>query len=229
MMQRSLEKEYIDLGSYSKDEYEECLFLLDRVGRWLGGNRANFKALTVEEPQSILDVGSGGGLFAIAMARRFPQAKIVGLEVNPLAIAFAKRQLLSIPNPPYNVTFELRDPPVLTESSQSFDVVMATLVCHHFDDESLIDFLKKARRIAKKKVIINDLHRHWMAYYGFKALSPFFFRNRLVMHDGPLSVARAFKRADWVCFLASAGIPKERYTIEWHWAFRWLVTIDGGE
>ncbi len=42
---RSSELEIIDLGDYSKEEYEDCLFKLYCIGRWLGGDRATFAAL----------------------------------------------------------------------------------------------------------------------------------------------------------------------------------------
>ncbi|MCE5316813.1 MAG: methyltransferase domain-containing protein [Parachlamydia sp.] len=215
-MRRSYEKEIIDLGPshYTRDEYEDCLVKLDRVGRWLGGHAANFEALKRFQPSSILDVGCGGGLFTIAMAKRYPQAKVVGIEVNPLAIAFAKKQVA-----PANVSFELRQD--LPE--KSYDVVIATLVCHHMDDESLVAFLKKAKKIATKGVILNDLHRHPLALLGFQVISPLFFRNRLVQHDGPLSVRRSLTRKEWKGLLAVAGI--ENYAIHWRWAFRWMVEI----
>lgn len=221
MLSRSYDLEILDLGNYTVEEYEDCLIKLDRVGRWLGGHAANFKALDRSHPQSILDVGCGGGQFTIAMARQFPQAKVVGLEVNPLAIAFARRHLKELPDAQRNVSFELC--PELNQPDDSYDVVIATLVCHHLDDTSLINFLKNAYRVAAKRVIINDLHRHLFALLGFKALSPLFFRNRLVMHDGPLSIKRAFTRKEWVDYLAAAVI--NNYSIRWHWAFRWLVEI----
>lgn len=216
-MRRSYEKEIIDLGPshYTVDEYEDCLIKLDRVGRWLGGNAANWEALERYQPHSILDVGCGGGLFTIAMAKHFPQAKVLGIEVNSLAVAFAKRQA----DLPLNVSFELRQ----ELPDQSFDVVISTLVCHHMDDQSLITFLKKAKKIAAKCVILNDLHRHPLALLGFQAISPLFFRNRLVRHDGPLSVRRALTRQEWKELLDAAEI--ENYAIHWRWAFRWLVEI----
>jgi hypothetical protein len=45
----------------------------------------------------------------------------------------------------------------------------------------------------------------------------------LVQHDAPLSVARAFRREDWVELLERAGIA--RYELRWRWAFRWQVVV----
>jgi hypothetical protein len=47
-----------------------------------------------------------------------------------------------------------------------------------------------------------------------------------VQNDAPLSVARAFSRADWVRLLAEASIAQ--YELRWCWAFRWQVIIYAG-
>lgn len=217
---RSDELELIDLGTYSQTEYEHCLKTLDRVGRWLGGDAGTFAALDrmQTEPQSILDVGCGGGIFTTKLARKYPKAKIVGIDLNPDAIAFAKKQI----NLPSNVTFECKDNGLL----EGYDVVLSTLVCHHLSDEAIVEFIKQAAHAAKKRVIFNDLHRNILAYYLFKIVSPIFFRNRLVQHDGPLSVLRSFKRKEWKNYLERAGIKPSASKIRWHWAFRWVVEID---
>lgn len=229
MKYRSDQSEIIDLGPqfYTVDEYEDCLWKLDRVGRWLGGDQCNLKALKSipSKINSILDVGCGGGTFTIKMARHFPDANIVGIDINPLAHAFALKSMRMQKNLMGNVRFELRQQPELDEQDKSYDVVMATLVCHHLSDQSLIDFIERACRVARKKVILNDLHRHPLALYSFQALCPFIFRNRLVQHDGPLSVKRAFKKHEWEHYLKEAGLSKQQYRIEWKWAFRWMVEI----
>jgi 2-polyprenyl-3-methyl-5-hydroxy-6-metoxy-1,4-benzoquinol methylase len=227
---RSYQSELIDLGPphYSLKEFEDCLQKLVRVGRWLGGDQANLRALFAipDSIESILDVGCGGGFFTRLMAKQFPKARVVGIDINPLAIEFAKKRLAEMPDPPSNVSFELRDHPELQEAPGSYDVVIATLVCHHMGDEALVDFLKRACQVAKKKVILNDLHRHLLALLAFKVIAPIFLYNRLAVHDGAISIKRAFKREEWKQYLAQAGIKEDRYSIQWHWAFRWLIEID---
>jgi len=75
-------------------------------------------------------------------------------------------------------------------------------------------------------VVINDLHRHPLAYYSIKYLTQLFGGSRLVQNDAPLSVARAFSRADWQRLLAQASITQ--YELRWCWAFRWQVVLPGG-
>lgn len=227
MQQRSLQLEYIDLGPdyYSREEYWDCLKKLGRIGRFLGGDRATFQEMEKLKhcPSSILDVGCGGGTFTVKLAQRYPNAKVVGIDTSEEAITFAKEQAKHFGLK--NLYFEHRQQKELTESANSYDVVMATLVCHHMKDEEIIAFLKKAAEVSKEAVIINDLHRHYLALALFAAISPIFFRNRLIMHDGLLSIRRAFTKNDWEQYLKSAGFHPSTWRIKWKWAFRWIITI----
>lgn len=227
---RSSEPEIIDLGPsyYTQEEYDDCLIKLDGIGRWLGGDRATFAALKELDrpPDSILDVGCGGGLFTMRLARRYPHAKIVGIDLNPSAIDFAKRRMQMLKNPPANLIFETRMEGQLAEPAKSYDVVLSTLVCHHLSDDHLIDFFARTHHIAKKKVIINDLHRHPLAYVLFKMIGPIFFPNRLVQNDGLLSIRKAFTREELYDLFERAGLRPSQCSINWCWAFRWLAAIN---
>lgn len=227
MNKRSQQLELMDLGQYTPEEYHDCLFQLDRVGRLLGGDRATYWAFNQlkRSPTSILDVGCGGGLFTIKLAKRYPQAQVIGLDISQEAIQMANNQLATLTPPLSNVQFLTSLSPRLHYLKKSVDVITSTLVCHHMTDDALILFLKDSYAIAKQAIILNDLHRHLMAMIGFTALTPLF-HNRLISHDGLLSIKRAFKRSDWVFYLKEAGIPLERCSITWHWAFRWIVFID---
>lgn len=225
--QRSYEPELLDLGSsqYTQKEYEDCLDQLARIGRFLGGNQATFKTLfRFPKPMSILDVGCGGGQFTLELAKQFSQARVMGIDISSEAIAFAQKQPGA--NSLKNLEFNLCHLGQLPFIPNSFDVVTSTLVCHHLNDDQLIEFLKRSYQIAKNLVVINDLHRHWLAYSCFAFIAKLFFPNRLIVHDGLVSIKRAFKKKDWVNYLNAAGIPLEHCSISWHWAFRWVVCID---
>ena len=227
MMKKSYEKELIDLGPthYSKEEYDDCLHQLGRIGRFLGGDTATLQAFrNLQPPETILDVGCGGGQFTIALAKEFPEAKVLGIDISADAITFANERLRE--SSQRNISFEHLSHPNLPYPRDSFDAVTATLVCHHLDDDQLIEFLKAAYLIAKGSIVINDLHRHRLSYCLFAPIARIFFPNRLILKDGLLSIRRSFKRQEWVHFLKAAGIPIERCTIRWHLPFRWIVVID---
>lgn len=227
---RSHEKEWMDLGPpyYNDAEYDHCLQQLGRIGRYLGGDRATFQALgkLKSPPRSILDVGCGGGAFTVELAKRYPKAKVTGIDTSAAAIDYANRQLQSMSPPITNIEFILSSNPRLDSLQKKFDVVTSTLVCHHLSDDELIVFLKDAYKIANQAVIFNDLHRHSLATLGYRVIAPLLFRNKMITHDGLLSIKRSFIRKEWDFFMASAEIPKSSYSIAWQWAFRWIITIN---
>ena len=87
-------------------------------------------------------------------------------------------------------------------------------------DDELVAFMKWMDASAKVGWLVNDLHRHWAAWIGFRALAALFGWHPIVAHDGAVSVRRAFTRADWVRLLARAGVKAE---VRWHLPFRWTV------
>lgn len=220
---RSEEKEWIDLGEnyYTEQEYIHCLKQLNRIGRYLGGNRAGLKAFYTlkSPPKSILDIGCGGGGFTKKLARTFPTARVLGIDSNPKAIAFAKASA-QLPN----LAFACQssdDMPLNTR----YDIVTATLLCHHFDEIELTHFVQQAIALATEAVIINDLHRHPIPYCFFALASPIFFPNRLIAHDGLISIKKGFTKKEWENTLDQCHIDPKNRNIQWHFPFRHTVIL----
>ena len=72
----------------------------------------------------------------------------------------------------------------------------AVKFAHHFAGPTLACLVNEMVRVARRRVIILDIRRHRLAYWGFTAWSRVFTTNRLVRFDGPLSVLRGFTRAE---------------------------------
>ena len=188
--ERSTEKELLDLGPdhYTDEEYNDCLKKLSRINSLLGGFGAMKKALKAIKPRSFLDVGCGAGVLCQKVAHWFNETSIMGIDLNPKAIEKADRDLPdSLRN---QVSFQCEK----SFPSDSFDVVTSMLVAHHFTDDELVVFIQENYRMASKFVIINDLQRHVLAYASFSILVPFLFPNRLIWHDGRLSIKRGFRK-----------------------------------
>jgi 2-polyprenyl-3-methyl-5-hydroxy-6-metoxy-1,4-benzoquinol methylase len=224
LKERSQELELLDLGPdyYTKDEYEECLIQLDRIGKILGGHRVGLKLFNQLKitPRTILDVGCGGGQFCQILAKRYHNSSILGIDLNPHAIAFANKNK---PQEHTGVNYLLQKEKTLPFGENSFDVVTATLVCHHMGEQELSVFVKQCYRVAKHAVILNDLHRHLIPHAVFSLIAPRLFPNRLIFHDGLASIRRGFKKGDWKKVIP---FPSSQVKMGWYFPFRWGVIIN---
>ena len=168
--------------------------------------------------------GKVGGKRHPAGSKTMTGRHFLDLEVpRDEVVAFACEGLAL--NPQSNLSYRVAHDQESCLEPDSVDVITATLVCRHMNESELIDFLGRAYRAARQAVVLNDLHRHPVAHGLFRLVAPVCFRNRLIQHDGALSVRKSFTRNDWLDAFSAAGIPREDCRVEWHWAFRWIVTM----
>jgi hypothetical protein len=66
-------------------------------------------------------------------------------------------------------------------------------------------------RIARTRIIVNDLHRHAVAYFSIRVLTSLFSKSRMVRNDGPLSVRRAFRPGELMEIARQAKVPARIY------------------
>ena len=151
--------------------------------------------------------------------------QMLGIDISAATITDAEQSLKvwQEKNPHIKVSFRFQEQRQLNFVKNSVDIILATLVCHHLNDEDLIDFLKQAHIAAAKAVIINDLHRHPVSHWLYGLLSPLLFQNRLITHDGLISIRRGFTRAEWQLLLQKAGI--QNYQLKWCFPFRWKLIL----
>jgi 2-polyprenyl-3-methyl-5-hydroxy-6-metoxy-1,4-benzoquinol methylase len=224
---RSEQEEIMDDLSAPEPELRQNLRELEVVNKYLGGYSVILKALNSLNLKatewSVMDLGSGGGdtLRAIAgwMQKKHLTGQLTGIDWNPVMTSYAIEQSAYYPAIAYR-TMDIFDEALKAVPAE---VVTCSLFCHHFPHERLVQLVKRMKELAGHSVIINDLHRHWFAYYAIKLLTSLFSKTYIVKHDAAVSVARAFTRSDWELVMADAGI--KHYTLKWKWAFRWLIII----
>ena len=226
---RSEDKEIMDDLNFSDPVVFQTLRELDTINQYLGGNQVTFsgieKLLQKSPPQalSIADLGCGSGdiLRRIANWDRLKgtQLQLEGIDANPHITEYAQKHCHEC----QNITFKAWDIFDDRFSKQSYDIILATLFFHHFSDEELISCFSNLKNQARTGIVINDIHRHWAAYYSIKGLTQLFSKSSMVKYDAPLSVARAFRREELVQILMASGI--ENYLLSWQWAFRWQLVI----
>ncbi|MEA3196495.1 MAG: hypothetical protein QOF32_547 [Gammaproteobacteria bacterium] len=186
--------------------------------QWLRG------ALRAEKPQrpvSVIDIGSGGGdmlrrIWKWADKRKI-EADLIGVDLNPWSKQSAETTTGAMP-----IRFETSNIFDFRPDRRA-DFIISSLFAHHLTDDEVISFIRWMDAHAVHGWFINDLHRHPLPYFFIKCFTRFFGFDRLVQHDAPLSVARAFVMADWHRLLMTAGIPMERIRITWFFPFRYGV------
>jgi hypothetical protein len=89
-------------------------------------------------------------------------------------------------------------------------VIVSNLVAHHMTHDQLIAFLRFMEQHARRGWLINDLHRHRFAHWGFPILARLMRWHRIVRLDGTLSIARSYRPGEWSAILAEAGVSDAR-------------------
>ncbi len=229
---RSTELELMDDLQLSNDDLRKNLDELEVINKWLGGNKVVTNALsrilirqkpTLTSPITIADIGCGGGDILREVAcwanQKNISVNLTGIDANSFMVSYATQKCEGYKNISviqeniFDTQFKTR----------RYDVVICSLFCHHFTTPELINLLKQLHKQANIAVIINDLHRHPLAYYSIKYITKLFSGSYLVKNDAPLSVLRAFKKPEILNILNQAGVT--HYSLRWLWAFRWQIIL----
>ena len=222
---RSYEKELLDRDDIPFNDIQQNMRELDFINTFLGGHSITIyglkKLLGDRKNISVCEIGCGGGdnLNAINnwAIKNKVEVSFTGVDINPNCIIYAQKK-----SKIKNINFITSDYK-LVEFSKKPDVIFSSLFCHHFTDEELIRMMKWMKANSQIGFFVNDLHRHPLSYHFIKFASRLFSSSYLVKNDAPLSVLRGFKKDDWLYILKQAEVTK--YTIEWKWAFRYVVTV----
>jgi 2-polyprenyl-3-methyl-5-hydroxy-6-metoxy-1,4-benzoquinol methylase len=226
LRQRSNHTELMDGNDISSADYNKCLADLALVNRVTLTHRSTLHWLKqairhwpANKPLTILDVACGYGDL-LRKIRRFADQRglnvtLQGIDMNPGSALAARQATPSSMNINYCTSdvfsFVPESPP---------DFIVSSQFTHHLADIQVVDFLHWLERHAQHGWYIADLHRHPLAYYGFQLLSRLAHWHPIVCHDGTVSVARSFRRSDWLALLAQAGVMAD---IRWHPPFRLCV------
>lgn len=227
---RSSEIEIMDDLQSSGKIINQTLVELEFINKWLGGNAITLAGLNTLLSKNksvaalkIADLGCGGGDMLKIIASDFRtknlQAELTGIDANPNIAEFATKNTQRFSEIKYKSIDILSD----DFKSHQYDIIFATLFFHHFNSNQLVEIFRQVKKQARLGIVINDLHRHWLAYYSIKFLTTFFSKSSMVKYDAPLSVLRGFSKKELEEILKRAGI--EHYSLQWKWAFRWKLII----
>jgi ubiquinone/menaquinone biosynthesis C-methylase UbiE len=215
--------EHLDGSLADRHVLEGNLRDLARINRTFGGVRLSIEAIravvrvgdsagpAVRARRSarlhVLDVGTGAADIPIALARA--AGPWSGVEVTATD---SRREILEAAgriSPDLrasDVTLAEADGRSLPYGDGSFDVAHASLVLHHLSRADAVAFLAELSRVARLGVVVNDLARSRLNLVGAWLVLHALTRNPWTLHDGVLSVRRAWTLAEATALAETAGL-----------------------
>jgi hypothetical protein len=228
---RAQEAEIIDDFALAGEEIEKTFNSIEQVNIWLGGNLVFVNSLkkvlrhpAIQHKEDVLlhdlGCGSGDGLVSLAKWARKQSRNIrfLGLDANPFVIQLAEKRTGDFPE----IHFQTQNIFADTYRLKGVDIATFNLCLHHFEPQEIEVLLLKCKADGVHSILINDLHRHWLAYYLFQLVCWVFRSPKIAKEDGLLSIRKGFKRKELIQMAESLGAS---YQLSWRWAFRWQLIL----
>jgi SAM-dependent methyltransferase len=142
-------------------------------------------------PATVLDVGTGPGALAVAIARRCGSCSVIAVDLAPEMLATAQRRARDA-GITDRLDFRVADAAALPLPDASVDVAVSTLSLHHWRDVPAI--LRELHRVVRPggRVLIYDLRFSYSPrqFAAFVAQTPFAAEDSAfaLLRAGPLPI-----------------------------------------
>jgi 2-polyprenyl-3-methyl-5-hydroxy-6-metoxy-1,4-benzoquinol methylase len=222
--------EIMDDFTLEGEVLREALDKIAKINQFLGGNSLTLnglKELILTVPKSkvitIVDIGCGNGDMLRVLSNYGKENNysfnLIGIDAN----AFTVKHAIKLSESYSNITFKCEDIFEYDFSQLKCDILLCTLTLHHFKNPEIESLLTTFYANSKLGIVINDLHRSWLAYRLFQIICFLFQLNSMSREDGLTSILRGFKKEELETFSNKLGFKE--YTIQWKWAFRyqWII------
>ncbi|MBX2845851.1 MAG: methyltransferase domain-containing protein [Saprospiraceae bacterium] len=224
---RSAEPEIMDDFHMSGHLLRESIDQIAGVNTWLGGDQTTFagieRFIQPNQTITIVDIGCAGGHLCRKIAKwaskKQLQVQIIGIDANEDAIQYAQEQSKTFNNIHYQCA-NVFDP---NFDFPTADIAVCTLTLHHFSNEEIVQLMNLIQPKLRLGIVINDLHRSRLAYRLYQLVCFVFGLNKMLRHDGCISILSGFKRKELEAF--SHQLKLKNHSIRWRWAFRyqWII------
>lgn len=237
--ERATENEFLDQKEIDVNELIKNLNEFVTLNKYLGTKNDLLKALDKIYPKykeyvsnkkiSILDLGCGAGDLLIAMNdwanKKNINIDLIGIDNNQTIVDFAKQNIERMENAEKYKNISIKNMDIISflQEINNVDIVCLNNVLHHFKDEQIIELLQGLSIKTNLAIIINDLRREPIAYYGIKWIAKLCNMSTLAQNDGPLSVRKSFREEDFRRYFKSLNLHD--FEIHKAFAFRWQVII----
>ena len=158
--QRSYKKELLDRDDIPFDDIRQNMKELNFINTHLGGHSitiCGFKNLSGKRKAvSVCEIGCGGGdnLNAIYEWAKKNEIEVnfTGIDINANCITYAQKK-----SKIKNINFIISDYKLIVFGNNKPDIIFASLFCHHFTDEELIQMMVWMKANSTLGFFINDL------------------------------------------------------------------------
>ena len=152
----------------------------------------------------VLDLATGSGdiprLVADYARKVGADVRIDALDRQPPTLEIAKKLSADYP------TISFVQGNILEwQALERYDIVLCTLVLHHFSEDDAVRVLRRCRDLSRKHVLVSDLRRGWLDTIGVYLLTETIFREPMTKFDARLSAARAFSFSELADLAKLAG------------------------
>jgi SAM-dependent methyltransferase len=213
-------EELIDSLDPSDEDFAQSFGDIARVNRYLGGINAILgplpsliEKIPTDRPVRILDLATGSADIPRAIVQAFRKGKfgigrhveITALDNHPKVLAYARKET------PSNAYPEIRivegDAFALPYPDHAFDITLCSQAFHHFGYDRCVSLLREMNRLSSVGIIVNDLLRDSIACGLIWILTRLVGAHPLTQHDGPVSVLRAYTKAEYAAMCRDANLP----------------------
>ena len=157
-----------------------------------------------DDSVSVLDLGTGSGDIPrriVDWSREQKAAvRVHAIDFQPSTLSIAKAKSTLYPE----ITYEAADMLNFTPA-EPFDIVICSLVLHHFAFPDAVSLLQRIRSFACRGVVVADLERTDFGIVGIYLLTSMLIRHPMNKFDARLSIHRAFSFRELAAAAVAAG------------------------
>jgi ubiquinone/menaquinone biosynthesis C-methylase UbiE len=106
-------------------------------------HRTIAQAILLADGATLLDIGCGPGFLAALIAKRFPSAHVIGIDLSEKMVEIAAKRAGDIPN----LKFRVMNGTAMEFADNSLDMVISTASFHHWHDPA--NALNEIHRVLK--------------------------------------------------------------------------------
>jgi ubiquinone/menaquinone biosynthesis C-methylase UbiE len=172
---------------------------------------------------TLLDAGCGPGYLDRAIAMKYPQLKIIGIDVSKEMLELATRQASSS-KVNSRISYQEADVQKLPFKNDSMDFVVSTLSMHHLarPEEALGEIFRILK--PRGQLFIFDLRRDTpeALFYLIRFVQRFFAPNPIrLTNGGEGSVLSSFTPLEMKTLLSQSPFPAWTIQKGWGWYYVW--------